>query len=148
MVLYGCITKVGIQNALKLIFGLGGNAFAYGAVGKAAHSEITVDVSGLGQEFTSADNVNYSRVTGSNFVCTPDAAIINRMKTEITFNTTNINPAPSSAVTITEVGIFERSDIGQGIPWIIFQVADTGKDNTKSIKFTIYSTINPVRVEQ
>jgi hypothetical protein len=125
------ITDDGKNNLLNVGFGLGGSPFLYMAVGVGTEAPTNASTA-LNSECT-ITNGDYSRVTLINTADTDEFMIVS----EGTFLTTNI----TNNTTIREIGIVDTDTLEEGVFWCICQVADTVKDSTKQVKFTIYSTM-------
>lgn len=128
MVLVSLITKDGKNNLLARGFGDATEPFGYMALGSGTESP-TEDSTALNSECINAD---YDRVALINTAETS----VKRMKSEATFDETNI----ASSTTIREIGITTSATTG-GTFWCVCQIPDTVKDSSKTITFTILSTM-------
>ena len=127
MVLVSLITNDGKNNLLSRGFADSADPFGYMALGTGTVSP-TVSSTALNSECNNAD---YDRVALTNTAETS----VKRMKSEATFDETNI----TSATTIKEIGITTATT--GGTFWCICQIPDTTKDSSKTITFTVLSTM-------
>lgn len=129
MVLVSVITNDGKNNMIARAFADSADPFGYMALGTGTVSP-TESSTALNSESAHAA---YTRVA---LVNTAETGV-KRMKSEATFDETNIT---SPAETIKEIGITTEASTG-GLFWCICQIPDTTKDSSKTITFTVLSTM-------
>jgi hypothetical protein len=128
MVLVSVITNDGKNNILSRGFADTAEPFGYMALGTGTGTP-SESSTALNSE---CNNVDYDRVA---LINTPETSV-KRMKSEATFDETNI----TSSTTIKEIGITTSSSTG-GVFWCVCQIPDTDKDSSKTITFTVLSTM-------